>query len=211
MLLCCGRSCRGQADTAVQSAAPRTKSGDQDNAALPMPVAGAGGSCQMVGRDQPQGAPADCPRCRGWCRQVQHRWQNRRMRPVTGPSVQPLWPVPLRNSPRSGQRGNFSARTRPCQCRLSKALDWRGDHLVIDLCRILAAAVARLPHFETKGFDFVSLADGLTRDRAANPHDVMHRLTKNRRERICPAGAVFPEIPKVTAHLAGTIGDARYL
>ncbi|MDN5569092.1 MAG: sugar-binding transcriptional regulator [Paracoccus sp. (in: a-proteobacteria)] len=56
----------------------------------------------------------------------------------------------------------------------------RGDHPVIGLGhgRTLAAAVAQLPRFEAKGVDFVSLLGGLTRNYAANPHDVMHSLAE---------------------------------
>lgn len=56
----------------------------------------------------------------------------------------------------------------------------RGDHPIIGLGhgRTLAAAVAQLPHFEAKGVDFVSLLGGLTRNYAANPHDVMHSLAE---------------------------------
>ena len=42
--------------------------------------------------------------------------------------------------------------------------------------RMLSAAVDQMPHFEAKGVDFVSLLGGLTRNYAANPHDVMHSL-----------------------------------
>ncbi|WP_111559023.1 sugar-binding transcriptional regulator [Paracoccus sediminilitoris] len=54
----------------------------------------------------------------------------------------------------------------------------RGDHPVIGLGhgRTLSAAVAQLPRFEARGVDFVSLLGGLTRNYAANPHDVMHSL-----------------------------------
>ncbi|OJH44552.1 sugar-binding transcriptional regulator [Paracoccus sp. SM22M-07] len=56
----------------------------------------------------------------------------------------------------------------------------RGDHPVIGLGhgRTLSAAVAQLPRFEAKGVDFVSLLGGLTRNYAANPHDVMHSLAE---------------------------------
>ena len=42
--------------------------------------------------------------------------------------------------------------------------------------RTLAAAVAALPRFEAGAVRFVSLLGGLTRNYAANPHDVMHSL-----------------------------------
>lgn len=56
----------------------------------------------------------------------------------------------------------------------------RGEHPVIGLGhgRTLSAAVAQLPRFEAKGVDFVSLLGGLTRNYAANPHDVMHSLAE---------------------------------
>lgn len=54
----------------------------------------------------------------------------------------------------------------------------RGDHAVIGLGhgRTLAAAVQQLPRFGAAGQRFVSLLGGLTRNYAANPHDVMHSL-----------------------------------
>lgn len=42
--------------------------------------------------------------------------------------------------------------------------------------RTLAAAVAAMPRFGAGGVRFVSLLGGLTRNYAANPHDVMHNL-----------------------------------
>lgn len=44
--------------------------------------------------------------------------------------------------------------------------------------RTLAQAVRTLPRFATKGLRFVSLLGGLTRNFAANPHDVMHLLAE---------------------------------
>lgn len=44
--------------------------------------------------------------------------------------------------------------------------------------RTLAAAVAHMPRFEASNVQFVSLLGGLTRNYAANPHDVMHRLAE---------------------------------
>ncbi|MGJ3263906.1 MAG: sugar-binding transcriptional regulator [Salinarimonas sp.] len=44
--------------------------------------------------------------------------------------------------------------------------------------RTLAAAVRELPHFDASGIRFVSLLGGLTRNYAANPHDVIHRLAE---------------------------------
>lgn len=54
----------------------------------------------------------------------------------------------------------------------------QGGHGVIGLGhgRTLAAAVAALPRFGAGGVRFVSLLGGLTRNYAANPHDVMHNL-----------------------------------
>lgn len=56
----------------------------------------------------------------------------------------------------------------------------RGDHEVIGLGhgRTLAAAVQQLPRFDGKGLRFVSVLGGLTRNYAANPHDVMHTLAE---------------------------------
>ncbi|MDP5306064.1 sugar-binding transcriptional regulator [Paracoccus spongiarum] len=56
----------------------------------------------------------------------------------------------------------------------------RGEYPVIGLGhgRTLAAAVDQLPRFEAGGTRFVSLLGGLTRNYAANPHDVMHRLAE---------------------------------
>lgn len=55
-----------------------------------------------------------------------------------------------------------------------------GEHAVIGLGhgRTLAAAVRALPRFDAKGVRFVSLLGGLTRNYAANPYDVMHRLAE---------------------------------
>ena len=56
----------------------------------------------------------------------------------------------------------------------------RGDHGVIGLGhgRTLAAAVQQMPRVEAGPVRFVSLLGGLTRNYAANPHDVMHRLAE---------------------------------
>jgi DNA-binding transcriptional regulator LsrR (DeoR family) len=56
----------------------------------------------------------------------------------------------------------------------------RGEHPVIGLGhgRTLAAAVRQLPRLEARGVCFVSLEGGLTRNYAANPYDVMHRLAE---------------------------------
>jgi len=55
-----------------------------------------------------------------------------------------------------------------------------GEHAVIGLGhgRTLAAAVQHLPRFDAGGTRFVSLLGGLTRNYAANPHDVMHRMAE---------------------------------
>lgn len=54
----------------------------------------------------------------------------------------------------------------------------RGDYSLIGLGhgRTLAAAVEQLPRLDAVGMRFVSLLGGLTRNYAANPHDVMHNL-----------------------------------
>lgn len=56
----------------------------------------------------------------------------------------------------------------------------RGEHPVIGLGhgRTMAAAVHQLPRFDASGTRFVSVLGGLTRNYAANPHDVMHRLAE---------------------------------
>jgi DNA-binding transcriptional regulator LsrR (DeoR family) len=56
----------------------------------------------------------------------------------------------------------------------------RGEHSVIGLGhgRTLAAAVQQLPRIASNGLRFVSLLGGLTRNYAANPHDVMHRIAE---------------------------------
>jgi DNA-binding transcriptional regulator LsrR (DeoR family) len=55
-----------------------------------------------------------------------------------------------------------------------------GEHRVIGLGhgRTLAVAVQQLPRLEGRGVRFVSLLGGLTRNYAANPYDVMHRLAE---------------------------------
>lgn len=54
----------------------------------------------------------------------------------------------------------------------------QGGHGVIGLGhgRTLAAAIAAMPRFSAGSVRFVSLLGGLTRNYAANPHDVMHNL-----------------------------------
>lgn len=56
----------------------------------------------------------------------------------------------------------------------------RGDHGVIGLGhgRTLAAAVQQMARVEAGPVRFVSLLGGLTRNYAANPHDVMHKLAE---------------------------------
>ena len=56
----------------------------------------------------------------------------------------------------------------------------RGENAVIGLGhgRTLAAAVHQLPRFDATATRFVSLLGGLTRNYAANPHDVMHSLAQ---------------------------------
>jgi DNA-binding transcriptional regulator LsrR (DeoR family) len=53
-----------------------------------------------------------------------------------------------------------------------------GKHLIIGLShgRTLAASVQQMPRIEAPHMHFVSLLGGLTRNYAANPHDVMHRI-----------------------------------
>lgn len=56
----------------------------------------------------------------------------------------------------------------------------RADQSVIGLGhgRTLAAAVQQMPRLDAKGLRFVSLLGGLTRNYAANPHDVMYRMAE---------------------------------
>jgi DNA-binding transcriptional regulator LsrR (DeoR family) len=56
----------------------------------------------------------------------------------------------------------------------------RGEAQVIGLGhgRTLAAMVQQLPRLDAPGLKFVSLFGGLTRNYAANPHDVMHRIAE---------------------------------
>lgn len=56
----------------------------------------------------------------------------------------------------------------------------RGEYDVIGLGhgRTLAAAVRQMPRMDAAGTRFVSLLGGLTRNYAANPHDVMHNLAE---------------------------------
>ncbi len=55
-----------------------------------------------------------------------------------------------------------------------------GDHDVIGVGngRTLASCVRHMPSLKSKNVQFVSLMGGLTRNFAANPHDVMHRLAE---------------------------------
>src|SRR5690606_13087089 len=54
----------------------------------------------------------------------------------------------------------------------------RGEDSVIGLGhgRTLAATIRQLPRFDASKVRFVSLLGGLTRNYAANPHDVIHRV-----------------------------------
>lgn len=56
----------------------------------------------------------------------------------------------------------------------------RGEHSVIGLGhgRTLAAAVRQMPRFDARAVRFVAVLGGLTRNYAANPHDVMHTLAE---------------------------------
>lgn len=56
----------------------------------------------------------------------------------------------------------------------------RGDYKVIGLGhgRTLAAAVQHMARVDASNIRFVSLLGGLTRNYAANPHDVMHKLAE---------------------------------
>ena len=66
--------------------------------------------------------------------------------------------------------------------------------------RTLAAAIAALPRMEVPDLRFVSLLGGLTRTFAANPHDVMHRLS----ERTGAEAYILP-VP----FLADSVADRR--
>ena len=80
----------------------------------------------------------------------------------------------------------------------------RSAHKVIGLGhgRTLAAAVQQLPRLDAKGIRFVSLLGGLTRNYAANPYDVMHRLA----ERTAGQAYVMP-VP----FFANSVGDREVL
>lgn len=54
----------------------------------------------------------------------------------------------------------------------------QGQVIGIGNGRTLAAAIAAMPHTDAGDVRFVSLLGGLTRNYAANPHDVMHRLAE---------------------------------
>ncbi len=54
----------------------------------------------------------------------------------------------------------------------------QGQVIGIGNGRTLAAAIAAMPHVDAGDVRFVSLLGGLTRNYAANPHDVMHRLAE---------------------------------
>ncbi len=79
-----------------------------------------------------------------------------------------------------------------------------GEHRVIGLGhgRTLAAAVAQLPRTDARSVRFVSLLGGLTRNYAANPYDVMHRLA----ERTAAPAFVMP-VP----FFANSASDRRVL
>jgi DNA-binding transcriptional regulator LsrR (DeoR family) len=79
-----------------------------------------------------------------------------------------------------------------------------GEHRVIGLGhgRTLAAAVRQLPRLDAGGVRFVSLLGGLTRNYAANPWDVMHRLA----ERASAQAYVMP-VP----FFANSVGDREVL
>ncbi|OBZ96786.1 DeoR family transcriptional regulator [Pararhizobium polonicum] len=54
----------------------------------------------------------------------------------------------------------------------------QGQVIGIGNGRTLAASIAAMPHTDAGDVRFVSLLGGLTRNYAANPHDVMHRLAE---------------------------------
>ena len=56
--------------------------------------------------------------------------------------------------------------------------NFRGGVIGIGHGRTLAAAVAEMARLDAAGVRFVSLLGGVTRNYAANPHDVMHRLAE---------------------------------
>ncbi len=68
-----------------------------------------------------------------------------------------------------------------------------GAHRAIGLGhgRTLSAAVQQLPRMDARGLRFVSLLGGLTRDFAANPYDVMHRLAEKTGARAYVISAPF--------------------
>ena len=80
----------------------------------------------------------------------------------------------------------------------------RGEHRVIGFGhgRTLAAVIQQLPRLDAKGARFVSLLGGFTRNYAANPYDVMHRLA----ERAAAQAYVMP-VP----FFANSAGDREVL
>ncbi|MBK4217089.1 sugar-binding transcriptional regulator [Paracoccus caeni] len=79
-----------------------------------------------------------------------------------------------------------------------------GEHRVIGLGhgRTMAAMVQHLPRFDAGGVRFVSVLGGLTRNYAANPHDVMHSLAEK-------TGAQAYVLP--VPFFANSEGDRRVL
>lgn len=79
-----------------------------------------------------------------------------------------------------------------------------GAHRAIGLGhgRTLVAAVQQLPRLDARGLRFVSLLGGLTREFAANPYDVLHRLAEK-------TGAQAYVIP--APFFANTAEDRRVL
>lgn len=62
---------------------------------------------------------------------------------------------------------------------LQREIEALGDGVIgVGHGRTLAAAVAEMPRLDAGAVRFVSLMGGLTRNHAANPHDVMHRLAE---------------------------------
>lgn len=86
---------------------------------------------------------------------------------------------------------------------LKRAIEANPDGIIgIGHGRTLAAMVAAAPRLEAGTVRFVSLLGGLTRNYAANPHDVMHRLAEK-------TGAVAYVMP--VPFLANSPGDREIL
>ncbi|WP_231559065.1 sugar-binding transcriptional regulator [Paracoccus sp. PAMC 22219] len=102
------------------------------------------------------------------------------MRHAGGPAVCAIRPGPLRGRPRPWRGRHAPARLGLAGAGFLRREIERGEHRVIGLGhgRTLAAAVRQMPRFDARAVRFVAVLGGLTRNYAANPHDVMHTLAE---------------------------------